>query len=459
MSLKQILVREVAVLLAWSGVVTGIISFWDIGPTIQISLILGSAFIYVLQYLSLGAAWGRESSDGVLIESLLTPLPCFLRAIRASSQLKTQELTSEVNRLRSRATRRKSRMARLVRDFRNSLSALPDAIVALDRNNRIEWWNKAAGDLIGLEQPADLKKRIEVFFGTGEFQRYLLTQEAVEPLEIRAIAHPEKLLSIRVTPFGEDQRLLQGQDITLMKQLERVRQEFIANASHELRTPMTVVHGYLETLIDEQISEPVQMKAALKQMYYQTTRIKGIIEDMLTLAQLEKGQTLRKEAVDVEWLISRVREEALSLGLEKGHKISIRADEGFFILWNPEELHSLFSNLVTNAVKYTPVGGQIDLGWSVGTLDARFTVSDTGIGIEKSHISRLTERFYRVDVARSRESGGTGLGLAIVKHVLGRMGGELQISSDPGVGSCFTCVLPLHILQKFPEKEKKASVS
>jgi len=205
MSLKQILVREVAVLLAWSGVVTGIISFWDIGPTIQISLILGSAFIYVLQYLSLGAAWGRESSDGVLIESLLTPLPCFLRAIRASSQLKTQELTSEVNRLRSRATRRKSRVARLVRDFRNSLSALPDAIVALDRNNRIEWWNKAAGDLIGLEQPADLKKRIEVFFGTGEFQRYLLTQEAVEPLEIRAIAHPEKLLSIRVTPFGEDQ--------------------------------------------------------------------------------------------------------------------------------------------------------------------------------------------------------------------------------------------------------------
>ncbi len=298
-----------------------------------------------------------------------------------------------------------------------------------------------------------------MIFGTGEFQRYLSTQEAIEPLEIRAIAHPEKLLSIRVTPFGEDQRLLQGQDITLVKQLERVRQEFIANASHELRTPMTVVHGYLETLIDEQISDPVQMKAALKQMYYQTTRIKGIIEDMLTLAQLEKGQTLREEPVDVEWLISRIREEALSLGLEKGHKISIRADEGFFILWNPEELHSLFSNLVTNAVKYTPVGGQIDLGWSVGTLDARFTVADTGIGIEKSHISRLTERFYRVDVARSRESGGTGLGLAIVKHVLGRMGGELQISSDPGVGSCFTCVLPLHILQKFPEEEKKASVS
>jgi len=233
-------------------------------------------------------------------------------------------------------------MARLVRDFRNSLSALPDAIVALDRNNRIEWWNKAAGDLIGLEQPADLKKRIEVFFGTGEFQRYLLTQEAVEPLEIRAIAHPEKLLSIRVTPFGEDQRLLQGQDITLMKQLERVRQEFIANASHELRTPMTVVHGYLETLIDEQISEPVQMKAALKQMYYQTTRIKGIIEDMLTLAQLEKGQTLRKEPVDVEWLISRVREEALSLGLEKGHKISIRADEGFLFCGIPKNCIACF---------------------------------------------------------------------------------------------------------------------
>ena len=422
------------------------------------SLVLGS-IVYCSQYLLLAFVRERESSRGSARKFLFMPLPRALAAEWLEDQKNSLALVQEIARLKSRAKSRKSKMANLVRDFRDSLSALPDAIIAMDRNNRIEWWNKAAAELVGLENPTDLKKRVEVFFQSGDFRQQLAESDAVGPVEVRAIADSEKLLLVRVTPYGENQRLLQAQDITLGKQLEKVRQEFVANASHELRTPLTVVHGYLETLIDQDVSDPAQTKMALEQMYHQTTRIKGIVEDMLTLAQLERSQPVGKEYVDIERLVWRIRDEAASLSGEKNHQISVSADQGFFILWNQEELHSLFSNLVTNAVKYTPSNGRIDLEWSVGAIDARFSVTDSGIGIDKSHISRLTERFYRVDVARSRESGGTGLGLAIVKHVLGRMGGELRIRSEPGEGSCFTCSFPTQMLLKSSEKEKKFAVS
>ena len=386
---------------------------------------------------------------------VLTPLARHFAWTLESSRQEASELSAEAGRLKIRAANRKNKRAALVRDFRDSLSALPDAIIALDRNNRIEWWNKAAGELVGLSSSIDQRKRIEVFFPSSEFREYIAQDDLNEPIEIKAPASPEKLLSIRITPYGDNQRLFRAEDVTLVKQLESVRQDFVANASHELRTPLTVVHGYLETLIDQKVSNPEQVRNAMEQMYQQTTRIKGIVEDMLTLAHLERGETAPKENVEIEDLVFRIRSEAISLSGEKEHAISANVDPGYFLIWNPEEIHSLFSNLVINAVKYTPPGGEITLDWSSSSNGARFSVRDTGIGIEKSHISRLTERFYRVDVARSRESGGTGLGLAIVKHVLGRMGGDLDITSEPGVGSCFICHFPAELVQRRSVQENR----
>jgi two-component system phosphate regulon sensor histidine kinase PhoR len=207
----------------------------------------------------------------------------------------------------------------------------------------------------------------------------------------------------------------------------------------------------LETLIDQEISNPEQTRSAMAQMYSQTTRIKGIVEDMLTLANLERGEKPRSEWVDIGDLIAQVRLEAQALSGEKDHEISVEEQYRCAINWNPQELHSLISNLVINAVKYTPASGVIKLRWAITTEGGCFSVQDTGIGIERSHLSRLTERFYRVDVARSRESGGTGLGLAIVKHVLGRMGGELSITSEPEQGSCFTCTFPSELVRQIPQ--------
>ena len=253
---------------------------------------------------------------------------------------------------------------------------------------------------------------------------------------------PDKLLSIRITPYGNEQRLLQAREGTLIRQLESVRQDFVANASHELRTPLTVIHGYLESLIDRSVTDQGQLTAVLSQMYQQTTRIKGIVEDMLTLSHLEQQISPPTQPVDVDRLLEQVRNEAEVLSGEKRHQISLDVESGYVIEWSLEEVRSLLSNLTVNAVRYTPAGGLITLRWWVETRGAYFVVEDTGIGIDESHISRITERFYRVDVARSRESGGTGLGLAIVKHVLVRMQGDLTVNSVLGSGSTFTCYLP-----------------
>lgn len=448
-SITRLVLKEFAVLVLLIVGITLATSYF-FSAEINVVLLFASGFILYFSQALLVASLAREKLP-IFWRRTLTPVATYI--VESIDEAKNERLllNCEIDRLKLRATNRKNKMATLVRDFRDSLSVLPDAIIALDRNNRIEWWNKAAGDLIGLSGSIDLKKRIEIFFPSGEFRRYIDNAKESDPVEIVAPAFPDKLLSVRVTPYGDNQRLFQAQDITLVKQLERVRQDFVANASHELRTPLTVIHGYLETLIDQEISNPEQTRSAMTQMYSQTTRIKGIVEDMLTLANLERGEKPRSEWVDIGDLIAQVRLEAQALSGEKDHEISVEEQYRCAINWNPQELHSLISNLVINAVKYTPASGVIKLRWAITTEGGCFSVQDTGIGIERSHLSRLTERFYRVDVARSRESGGTGLGLAIVKHVLGRMGGELSITSEPEQGSCFTCTFPSELVRQIPQ--------
>lgn len=228
--------------------------------------------------------------------------------------------------------------------------------------------------------------------------------------------------------------------------LERMRQDFVANVSHELRTPLTVIHGYIETLLDQDLDETQPWKKVFLQMHQQTLRMENLIEDLLLLSRLESQETeaTDEKEIDVSALLETICNEARELSGESQHHIELHADKKLFLLGVHNELRSLFSNIIFNAVKYTPPKGHITVEWFSKNNQANFQVRDTGIGIASEHIPRLTERFYRVDPARSRASGGTGLGLAIAKHVLIRHEGELDIVSEQGKGSTFTCVFPIN---------------
>ncbi|MBI5462228.1 MAG: phosphate regulon sensor histidine kinase PhoR, partial [Gammaproteobacteria bacterium] len=260
-------------------------------------------------------------------------------------------------------------------------------------------------------------------------------------IQLPAPANQQLTLSLRLIPYATDQRLLVARDITRIQQLERMRRDFVANVSHELRTPLTVVAGYLETLLDDDSDEAARRwHKMLKSMYEQSHRMQGIVEDLLMLSRLEtQAQPEQHQPVAVPGLLAQVREDAQRLSGEQGHQIALEADAELWLHGTESELRSLFSNLAFNAVRYTPAGGRIRMRWYADAQGAHFAIQDTGIGIAAHHIPRLTERFYRVDIGRSRGSGGTGLGLAIVKHVLLRHDGQLEVESQPGQGSTFRC--------------------
>ena len=432
---------ELMVLAIPLGSITTVAIITDIPLLIVVTLVGCITLLYSLQYFLI---LKRLSGDKAITTGswLFTPFGQALLDGICKQKAQRKNLESDIERLKNQGLKRKKKLVSAVRGLRESLSALPDAIVALDRNNRIEWWNKAAIELLNLSSSLDQGKRIEVIIDARGFREFVALPISDEQLDVPSPVSPDKLLSIRITPYGNEQRLLQARDVTLIRQLESVRQDFVANASHELRTPLTVIHGYLESLIDRSVTDQGQLTAVLSQMYQQTTRIKGIVEDMLTLSHLEQQISPPTQPVDVDRLLEQVRNEAEVLSGEKCHQISLDVESGYVIEWSLEEVRSLLSNLTVNAVRYTPAGGLITLRWWVETRGAYFVVEDTGIGIDESHISRITERFYRVDVARSRESGGTGLGLAIVKHVLVRMQGDLTVNSVLGSGSTFTCYLP-----------------
>lgn len=232
--------------------------------------------------------------------------------------------------------------------------------------------------------------------------------------------------------------------ITHIQHLERMRQDFVANVSHELRTPLTVIHGYLDILLDQDLDETKPWKKIFTQMYQQTLRMENLIEDLLLLSRLEshEAENAVETKVAISALLETIWSEAKELSGEKQHLITLQSDEKLMLMGIEAELHSLFSNIIFNAVKYTPAKGTITIEWYLENDQAHFRVKDTGIGIASEHIPRLTERFYRVDPARSRESGGTGLGLAIAKHVLIRHDGKLDVTSELGKGSVFTCIFP-----------------
>ena len=352
------------------------------------------------------------------------------------------ELFNGFYRMRRRDRERKRRIARLLREFRNSTAAMPDGVVLLDSLWEIIWFNDAAERLLGLRPGQDLQRRIGNLIRHPDFVGYLRHGVFEEPVDIPAPAAPGVRVSLRIVPYGADQRLLIARDVTRLHRLEEMRRDFVANASHELRSPLTVIGGYLDAMRADSRLEH-DWGVPLAEMEHQMQRMLAIIKDLLELSRLE---TEAREApfapVDVPGLLQRVQRDALALG-HGPRDVVVEVKDRVWILGSESELFSAFSNLVFNAMRYTPDSGRVSLRWWAEEDGARLSVTDTGVGIAAEHLPRLTERFYRVDRSRSRDSGGTGLGLAIVKHVLQRHDADLSVESEPGRGSVFTCHFPM----------------
>ena len=326
--------------------------------------------------------------------------------------------------------------------FSRTISALPEGIVLIDLSLQIEWCNPVAEQHLGVSLTGDHGMRITNLVRDPSFVSYLTSGSYETPLEFQPMARPNIALELRVIEVERTRLMVISRDITQRERVDAMRRDFIANVSHELRTPLTVVNGFMEMLIDAHPEDEATRQHHLRLMQEQATRMSRLVEDLLTLSRLESSESsLVEETVDVHLLMSEVADEARALSGGR-HRVEVTPAKAF-LRGNREELRSAFGNLVSNAIRYTPAGGRITLAWSTGADgDGRFAVQDTGIGVAPEHISRLTERFYRVDKSRSRETGGTGLGLAIVKHVLLRHDARLDIESEVGQGSTFSAVFP-----------------
>jgi len=327
--------------------------------------------------------------------------------------------------------------------FQEATSALPDAMIILNKDRHIDWSNTAAQTLVGIRYPEDTNQPISNLFRSPLFMRYLNKKDYTQVLNIASPEHPNKQLSVQIIPYVKNQTLIICRDISHVSRLEAMRSDFVANASHELRSPITVISGYLETLEASTPSDPQKLKKILNTMHGQSKRMERLVSDLMSLSKLETRPTDQHDSVvDIAALLTAIKESAILLSGDKQHNIQLNILSNTDITGNHEELYSLFSNLINNAVRYTPAGGDINISWDIKNKQAIFTVEDTGAGIPAQHIPHLTERFYRVNVDRSRESGGTGLGLAIVKHIIERHEGRLDISSELNVGSSFSCIFP-----------------
>ena len=355
-----------------------------------------------------------------------------------------RELYHQIYRIHLRARKRKRKLANALKRFRESAAAFPDAAVILNAQDGIEWFNAGAARWLGLRMPDDLGQRVGNLVRHPAFLAFLARPEEDGPVEFPSPEAEDVVLSASLIRYGKDQRLLLARDVSNLARQEEVRRAFVANVSHELRTPLPVITGYLETLLDAADEVPSAWGRSLQAMSEQAARMGRLVQDLLLLARLESTDepAVADVPVSAPALIAAVEEEARVRSAGK-HRIESSVEPGLWLTGESEQLRSVFNNLVENALQYTPEGGEITLRWHRDDNGgAHFEVRDTGIGVAPQDIERLTERFFRADVGRSRARGGTGLGLAIVKHVLGRHGASLRIESTPGEGSTFTCDFP-----------------
>ena len=348
------------------------------------------------------------------------------------------DIFAKLYRLRRDDQKSRAELAEWLSRFREAMSQLPDGVVIMDDVLFLEWCNPVAERQLGLSLKSDKGMRVTNLIRSPEFIDYIILARYEEPLTLNI--NGRKLI-VRLIPFENRRQILVTHDMTEFDRLDQMRRDFIANASHELRTPLTVIYGFLEIANSEPNLDESSRQKHIKLMVEQGKRMQNLIEDMLVLTRLESiDYPVRDEFVDIRHLLDEVHSEAQALSSNR-HKISLTCD-GPDILGSTEELRSAFSNLVSNAIRYTPDGGEIAISWHKTVQGPAFSVKDNGIGIKQENLARLTERFYRVDKGRSRETQGTGLGLAIVKHVLMRNNARLLIESELGKGSVFTIQFP-----------------
>lgn len=423
-------------------------SFWSKPLTVLLLIALGALVLWPLWGLSAALAFSNLALIVWLARHLnnLRQFRIWLRTHpsptvpHGSGQWETA--FAALHRLIRRHAQHESQLSEALERFREAGAAMPDGMVILDEEDRIEWCNPRAADHLGIALAHDSGQQVTYLVRHPEFMEYLAAPSHPDPLIVRLPLNMERTLAIHIVPYGQRQKLLFSRDITRFERAETMRRDFVANVSHELRTPLTVLCGFLETLEEPAHIDPELLRRTLRLMQEQAKRMQSLVEDLLTLSRLENAHhTLHEETVDIASLARMLHQDALSLSAGR-HRISLNLENGFGLTGNSQELHSALSNLISNAVRYTPDGGEIRLRWHMIGEEPAFSVEDTGIGIEARHIPRLTERFYRVDLGRSRGTGGTGLGLAIVKHVLNRHQARLEVSSDPGKGSTFSAVFP-----------------
>lgn len=346
------------------------------------------------------------------------------------------ELVAGIDKLKAKSRNRKKRFHRLLREVRESTGALSDAGIILNAANEIVWFNPAATRLLGLDPARDIGNRIDNLLRHPDFVRYL-----AKPTD-KSITMPSPTaetgsLSVQLIPYGQEQRLAIIRDVTHELKVEQTRRDFVANASHELRSPLTVISGYLDALADDE-ELPESWRVPISEMLRQANRMTEILRDLIELTRLESEDSKpKRDLVDITEMLRAIVREFESR--KDRPKLNLTIDSDAALVGSETELHSIFHNLIHNAVRFTPSNGSVDVSWHADGAGAVFEVRDTGIGIPMEQIPRITERFYRVDPGRSRATGGTGLGLAIVKHALQRHNGTLAIQSSVGVGSTFTC--------------------
>ncbi|MDM7322135.1 MAG: phosphate regulon sensor histidine kinase PhoR [Gammaproteobacteria bacterium] len=426
------------------------------GLRAEILLVGGVAVLGLVLGLLAGHVWaGLSLGLGLVVMRLLWVVTRLARWLERPETPPSRyaggwlaDLGQRLRRARAAQRRRERRWLRLIREYRRAADALPDAIVALDADNRILGFNPPSRQQLGLRQ-RDIGLPIDHLIRQPAFLDYLHGEDWARDVEVPASDDPGRILNMHIFPYGQGRRLLVVRDVTHLQRLQAMRQDFVANVSHELRTPLTVLAGYIETLLDTEELAP-DLARILAQMHQQSERMRRIVEDLLLLSRLETTSPSEDqfEPVNVPAMLSTIADVAEQLSASEHHHIVQNIDPTLSMRGMPRELDSLFSNLVFNAVKYTPANGMISIRWFADAHGLVFEVEDTGIGIAPEHIPRLTERFYRVDVGRSRARGGTGLGLAIVKHVLLRHGGRLEIESTLGKGSLFRCLFPANLAMR-----------
>ena len=349
-----------------------------------------------------------------------------------------------IYRLQKQERKASAYLESIINKAQESSAALEMAVIVIDKQNNLDWWNRASEGMLGLKYPQDRNLAVTNLIRNPRFAEYFSTENYDDPLKINAPGDNSKVLEFQIALFGEHERLMIVRDVTQFHRLESMRKDFVGNVSHELGTPITVIKGYLEAIMDNIDSLDERWRKPIRQMHQQSNRMESIVRDLLLLSSLET-RTLSKQQdkIALAALLAEVKNDTQSIFDARSHEFIIDCSDEIVLRGARSELYSAISNLAVNAAKYTPENGVVVIKTHQSDDTINIEVIDNGIGIEAEHIPRLTERFYRVDSSRSSETGGTGLGLAIVKHILARHDGELKITSEVGQGSTFSCKLPI----------------